>query len=111
MGWLLSHAQDEVVLAAPRTAMFLPGRSGVRVFAGHTFETLDAEAKQAQAEAFFRGGMPAAEWQSLKEQYEIRYVLVGPAERAYGGDSDHLRDFTPVFQRGEVSIYHLPYTQ
>jgi hypothetical protein len=80
----------------------------VRVFAGHPLETIDAEAKQAQAEAFFRGGMPAAEWQSLQEQYQIRYIFVGPAEHAYGGGDDYLREFTPVFQQGEVSIYHLP---
>jgi hypothetical protein len=108
MRWLLSHAQDQVILAAPRTGMFLPGRSGVRVFAGHPFETIDAKVKQAQAEAFFRGDMPAEEWQRLGEQYHIRYVFVGPAERAFGGSSDYLQGLAPVFQQGAVSIYHLP---
>jgi len=108
MGWLLSHAQDQVILAAPRTGMFLPGRSGVRVFAGHPFETIEAEVKQAQAEDFFRGEMSAEEWHRLGEQYNIRYVFVGPAERAFGGGGDYLRGLAPVFQQGEVSIYHLP---
>ncbi len=108
MGWLLTNAQDEIVIAAPRTGMLLPGRSGVRVFTGHPFETIDAEVKDAQAEAFFRGEMPDEEWQRLKEQYRIRYVFVGPAERALGGGGDYLRGFAPVFTQGEVSIYYLP---
>lgn len=107
MQWLLTHAQDEVVLAAPRTGMLLPGRAGVRVFVGHPFETIDAETKQAQAEAFFRGELSADEWQRLREQYHIRYVFVGPAERALGGGGDHLSDSTPVFQQGEVALYRL----
>jgi hypothetical protein len=108
MRWLLTNAQDEIVIAAPRTGMWLPGRSGVRVFAGHPFETIDAEVKNAQAEAFFRGEMPDEEWQRLKERYHVRYVFVGPAEQALGGGGDHLRGPAPVFNQGEVSIYYLP---
>jgi len=108
MGWLLANAPDQVALATPRTGMFLPGRSGVRVFAGHPFETIDAEVKDAQSEAFFRGEMSHTEWQSLREEYDIRYVFVGPAERALGGGVDYLRGFAPVFTQGEVSIYYLP---
>ena len=108
MQWLLSHAQDEIVLAAPRTGMLLPGRSGVRVFVGHPFETIDAEVKEAQAEAFFRGEMLNEEWQALREQYQIHYLFVGPAERAFGDGSDPLLETAPAFQQGEVTIYHLP---
>jgi hypothetical protein len=108
MEWLLTNAQDEIVIAAPRTGMWLPGRSGVRVFTGHPFETIDAEVKNAQAEAFFRGEMPDEEWQRLKERYHVRYVFVGPAEQALGGGGDHLRGLAPVFNQGEVSIYYLP---
>jgi hypothetical protein len=102
MQWLLANAPGEVVLAAPRTGMLLPGWAGVRVFAGHPFETIDAKAKQAQAEAFFRGELSPAEWQALREQYHIRYVFVGPAERALG---DGLSTLEPVFRQGDVTIY------
>lgn len=108
MDWLLTNARDQVVLAAPRTGMLLPGRSGVRVFTGHPFETLDAEVKDAQAEAFFRGEMPVEEWHSLREDFDIRFVFVGPAEQALGGGGDYLRGFEPQFTQGEVSIYYLP---
>jgi hypothetical protein len=102
MQWLLTNAPDEVVLAAPRTGMLLPGWAGVRVFAGHPFETIDAKAKQAQAEACFRGELSPAEWQALREQYRIRYVFVGPAERALGNG---LSTLEPIFRQGDVTIY------
>jgi hypothetical protein len=108
MEWLLTNAQGQIALAAPRTGMLLPGRSGVRVFTGHPFETIDAEVKDAQAEAFFRGEMSDTEWQSLREEYDIRYVFVGPEEQSLGGGGDYLRGFTPVFTQGEASIYYLP---
>jgi hypothetical protein len=108
MGWLLAHTQEEVVLAAPRTGMLLPGRAGVRVFVGHKYETVDAEGKQAQAEAFFRGDMPDDEWQRLREKYHIHYLFVGPAERALGGGADRLRELVPAFRQGDVDIYRLP---
>jgi uncharacterized membrane protein len=108
MEWLLNNAQDDIVMAAPRTGMWLPGRSGVRVFTGHPFETIDAEVKNAQAEAFFTGDMQDEEWRSLKERYDVRYVFVGPTEQTLGGGGDHLRGLAPVFNQGEVSIYYLP---
>lgn len=108
MQWLLSHARDEIVLASPRTGMLLPGRSGVRVFVGHPFETIDAEAKEAQAEAFFRGEMQYEEWQALREQYQIHYLFVGPAERALGDGGERLPEIAPAYHQGEVTIYRLP---
>ncbi len=102
MQWLLANAPDEVVLAAPRTGMLLPGWAGVRVFAGHPFETIDAKAKLFQAEAYFRGEMAPAEWQTLREQYHIRYVFVGPTERALG---DGLPTLEPAFRQGDVTVY------
>jgi uncharacterized membrane protein len=104
MQWLLAHAQDEVVLASPRTGMWLPGRAGVRVFAGHPFETINAQVKQAQAEAFFRGELSGDEWQELQARYHIRYVFVGPMERALG-DGAYLSEMEPAFRVGEVTIY------
>ena len=104
MQWLLAHAQDEVVLASPRTGMWLPGQAGVRVFAGHPFETINAQIKQAQAEAFFRGELSGDEWRELQARYHIRYVFVGPKERALG-DGAYLSEMEPAFRVGEVTIY------
>jgi len=114
MQWLLTHAQNEVVLSTLRTGNLLPGRAGVRVFVGHPFETVDAVTKFAQAEAFFRGEMPEDEWRALQNRYHIHYVFVGPAEKALGGDTfprwqrDRLGEFQIVFQQNGVTIYHIP---
>jgi hypothetical protein len=107
MQWLLDQASGEVVLAAPRTGMFLPGQAGVRVFYGHPFETIDAPNKEAQAMAFFRGQMSADEWHRLAARYNIRYVFFGPAERAIG--ANRLPEgLQPVFQQGAVTVYRVP---
>jgi hypothetical protein len=104
MQWLLAHAQGEVVLASPRTGALLPGRAGVRVFAGHPYETINAKVKQAQAEAFFRDELSDDEWQGLQDRYHIRFVFVGPTERALGGGA-YLGEMEPAFRVGEVTIY------
>jgi hypothetical protein len=108
MDWLLEKAPDQVVLAAAPTGMFLPGRAGVRVVAGHPFETIQAEAKQAQAESFFRGTPQPGQCQRICEEHSVRYVFVGPAEKALGGGSVCLQGHTLVFQQGDVAIYRVP---
>jgi hypothetical protein len=108
MEWLLDRAQDEVVLASPRTSMFLPGRAGVRVVAGHPFETIHAEMKEAQVEAFFRCELSDDEWHKIQTDYQIHYVFVGPAEQALGGGELYLGGLVPAFRQGEVTIYRLP---
>jgi len=104
MQWLLSHGPDQVVLAAPRTGMLLPGYAGVRVFYGHPFETIDAPLKQLQAEAFLRGQLSAGEWRDVRQRFGVSYVFLGPAERQLGADRLGA-EFEPVFQQGEVTIY------
>ena len=108
MEWLLDRAQDEVVLASPRTSMFLPGWAGVRVVMGHPFETIDAETKEAQVEAFFRCELSDAEWHKIQDAYQIHYVFVGPAEQALGDSEACLDGLVPAFRQGEVTIYRLP---
>ncbi len=107
MKWLLARPQNEVVLASPRTGMFLPGQAGVRVVAGHPFETADAEVKQAQAEAFFRNQLAGKQCQDIQVWYDIRYVFVGPAEQALGGGNACLSGVVPVYRQGKVAIYQL----
>ena len=106
MRWLLDHARGEVVLAAPRTGMYLPGRAGVRVVYGHPFETIDAADKQARAEAFFRGALSRDEWRRLAAQHRIRYVFYGPTERRLGAGMP-VDELELVFDQGDTSIYRV----
>jgi hypothetical protein len=107
MTWLRDNARaDDVILAAPRTGMFIPAWGGGKVFYGHPFETIDAERKEALAEAFFAGG--AVAWDDLQGQYHITLVFYGPAERELGEQPpDVLRSLPVAFQAGTVSVYRV----
>lgn len=50
------------------------------------------------------------ETQEILRQYNIRYIYVGPLERAtYGVNEDKFQQFLqPVFQQGQVTIYEVP---
>jgi hypothetical protein len=82
---LADRAQNTVVLAAPAPSAWLPAWAGTRVVYGHPFETLRAEARLAAVEAWYAldGSDPAA-CSVLLDSLNIRYVLVGPLERALG---------------------------
>ena len=114
MHWLLINAPDEVVLASLRTGNLLPGHAGVRVYLGHPMETIDAGTKSAQVTRFFQGNMKNDEWQALREQYQIRYLFLGPTELAMGGvafrewQQAHASELALVFQQDEVAIYRMP---
>ncbi len=99
--WLRQHgAPDAVVLASERVGMFAPGQSGVRVFYGHPFETLNAKDKQAQLERFFGGGLAMT-------SPRPDFVFYGPSERALGQPAA-LATFTPVFTAETVTLYAVP---
>jgi hypothetical protein len=111
MAWLLAQAPNEVVFAAPRTGAFLPGQAGVRAFAGHPLETVDAERKLDQAAAFFADRLPASVWRELRANYGIHYVFASSAEQALGGTrwrAQVTAEALLVFKQDEVTIYRLP---
>ncbi|MFQ5613134.1 MAG: hypothetical protein ACE5H9_13475 [Anaerolineae bacterium] len=76
LAWLRTHADAEaVILAPPRLGMFVPGLAGTRVFYGHPFETIEAEDKRAQVEAFFAGTLSPAEQEALLRNNAVDYVV------------------------------------
>lgn len=102
--WLRDRARlDDVVLASEQVSLWLPSWAGMRVVYGHPYETLDAEVKQQQVLDWFDSGA-SGNCESLLKRYNIRFVIVGPQERALGETScpDHL---TAVFIYGSVTIY------
>jgi hypothetical protein len=92
---------QDVILAAPNVSAWLPGYTGARVVFGHDYETLDADAKLAQVQAWYSEG---ADCQTLLDDYSVRYVLVGPQELQLGG-ADCAAGLTQVAQTGAVTIY------
>jgi hypothetical protein len=71
----------EVILAAPVVSTWIPGWTGARVIAGHPYETLNADEKEAALIAWYTG---ASSCEALLEAYPVRYVLLGPREAALG---------------------------
>lgn len=81
MVWLDEHGTpDEVVLSSPNVGLWIPAWGGKRVVYGHPWETLDAETKLAEVEAWYRG----EGCEALLAAYGVDYVVVGPQELALG---------------------------
>jgi hypothetical protein len=95
--WLAVNASsDTVVLASSRVGTFIPGQTGARVFYGHPFETIEADDKEAQLEAFYRG-----EVSSVSPAVDL--VFYGPSEGELGQPAP--TDAPPVFEAGVVQIF------
>jgi hypothetical protein len=83
--WLRDAADhDQVVLCAPQTGMFVPAWAGQRVVYGHPFETVDAERREAQVQAYWAGEMEPEEREAFLRENRVRYVLEGPRELKIG---------------------------
>ncbi|MGQ9889468.1 MAG: hypothetical protein ACUVSX_13395 [Aggregatilineales bacterium] len=100
--WLNAHAEPgAVVFAAFRTGNRLPAYTHLRAFVGHGPETLDAVAKTAQAEAFFRGALSPAEQAALLAGQRVGYIVYGPSERRLAPDAPA----PPAWAAGLVALY------
>jgi hypothetical protein len=101
--WLNDHtAPDALIVAAPQTGGHIPAWTGRRVFYGHQFETANAEARQAQLQAFYLQGDRGL----LQE--DPGYVFFGPRERDLGGENwQPDAGWVPVFQQGDVIVYQV----
>jgi len=100
--WLNARAEaGEVVFAAFRTGNRLPAYTHLRAFVGHGPETLDAAAKTAQAEAFFRGELSPAEQAALLASQRVRYIVYGPSERRLAPDAPA----APAWAAGLAALY------
>jgi hypothetical protein len=115
ISWLQqNHLADQVVLSSTFVSVWIPGVVGSRVYYGHPYETLDAESKFEQLEAWYQGARPE-ECLSFLRDNNISYVVVGPLEmdmRTSGADGQLLtpgvecwQDLQEVFSDGPVSIY------
>jgi hypothetical protein len=107
MAWLAENgAPDALVLAGPETGLYIPAWTGQRVWYGHRFETVDAERRRAQVEAFYQVGDRSL----LEESPPLRadYVWYGPRERVLSATWQPDPAWQPVYGLDEVSIYRVP---
>jgi hypothetical protein len=98
LNWLRENSTpDDVVLASPRLGMFVPGQTGARAFYGHPFETIEAEAKKEEVEAFYRGEIEAV-------SLPVDFIIYGPSEQALG-QPKNLTRYPAVFSNKDVVVY------
>jgi hypothetical protein len=99
--WLSANTPpDSLVLAAPETGLFIPAFTGRRVLYGHPFETVNAQAEQAELTRVFQsGGQPA----QFLQQHKVNYLFWGPRERQTGDLST--AGLKVVYQNGGVTIF------
>ena len=115
LAWLREEvAHDQVVLCAPQTGMFIPAWAGQRVVYGHPFETINAERRQAQVEAYFAGQMGQVERGTFLQENRVAYVLVGPREMEIAKcgleNADcglQIADYGLVFEAQDVRVYEV----
>lgn len=91
-----------LVLAAPETGAFIPVFSDARVLYGHPFETVEAERREAELNAFFSGRAPA-----YADAQHADLVFYGLRE-AQLGPRPVLPGWRTLFSADAVTVYARP---
>jgi hypothetical protein len=95
---------DTIILCSPDTGNFIPAWTGRRVLYGHPFETVRAEENKQLVTNVFNGQILSTQAIDLLRQRNVRYVFVGPRERAIG-TPDFIASLKQIYQNGTVQIY------
>ena len=78
--WLGDHGKaDEVVLASPTISLWIPAYTDKVVVYGHPFETINAEKREDQVEAFYQG-TDCTTLLGNDLDFRVRYIVDGPRE-------------------------------
>lgn len=106
LAWLREEGRpDAVVLCSPQMGLFVPAWAGQPVIYGHPFETVDAERRKAQVEAYWRGEMSPAERETFLRENRVGYVFVGPRELAIGNWRPVISE--SAFEAEDVKVYEV----
>lgn len=101
--WLHDHTRSsDVILASEEVSVWIPAWAGARAVYGHPYETLDAATKRRAVLDWFGGQVDNC--QALLDDYQVRYVIVGPLEEQLG-PSNCLESLRLVARSGGVAIY------
>jgi uncharacterized membrane protein len=107
--WLREEAApDAVVLCAPQTGTFVPAWAGQPVVYGHPFETLNAERRKRQVKAYWSTDLSETQRDTFLRENRVRYILVGPRERALGVDLHSISEgATLVFEAECAKVFQI----
>jgi len=105
--WLGDNASpDDVVLASESTSQIVAAHTGLRVYFGHTMETLDYNTKAHQAWLYFNGKSDAG-W---LDSTSVQWVIYGPYEKnlsSVGTAFLPAPSLKPVYQDETIIIYRV----
>jgi hypothetical protein len=107
--WLAENAPPgEVGLAAYPTGNALPAYTPLVAYIGLSAETAALAEKRLRVAAFYRSETDDAERQQLLREGRIRYVLLGPHERALGHFDPETADYLRRrFASGAYAVYEV----
>jgi hypothetical protein len=99
---------NKVVLTAYETGNALPAWAPVRVVIGHGPESVNLAELEPHVTAFYTADTLDIQRLDLIHQFDVRYVLWGPAERALGSWSPYQADYLhPVYQSGTYQLFQV----
>lgn len=120
--WFQGNGEkDAVVLASPNVSLWIPAYTDQVVVYGHSLETIHADERLDEVEAWYRG-QDCTTLLSDEVPFHVRYILWGPQEEALGEDKDNGIVYPEIGKcveeipqdrieqkviRGEVTIYVL----
>lgn len=86
--WLRDRGQkDAVVLASPNISLWIPAYTDQVVVYGHPYETIYADERREQMEAWYRGE-DCETLLSDSVNFRVRYIIWGPQEQDLAAEDD-----------------------
>ena len=96
----------QVVLAAFETGNALPAWAPVRVLIGQGPESVNLAELKPRVAQFYQANTPAADRRALLDEFQVRYVFWGPAERKLGDwDPAQAAYLDPVYQSDGYTVF------
>jgi uncharacterized membrane protein len=111
--WLDTNARDgDVVLASLTIGQYVPAMSDARPVLAHWAQTLNYYEKDEAVRRFYAAATTEDERLTLLRTWNVRYIFVGPEERALGAFDPQRQParYAPVFASGGTTIYAVQLT-
>lgn len=105
--WLGEHAgEGDIVLSSLTVGQYVAGMSDARPVLAHWAQTLRYYEKEDAISRFYNATTPEAERLDLLRQWNVRFVVAGPEERALGTyDPGRSAQYVQVYASGRTMIY------
>lgn len=109
LDWLDAHAgSDDVVMSSLELGQFIPAYTGTHAFLAHWAQTVDFYTKSQIVNDFYSDTMDDAQKMIILVEYDVDFVIFGPAERALGdGTTLQASYLKPVLTSDQVMVYQV----